>query len=147
MSTRTSNRKPKPRGRKMEQVELEEDLNQSSQSQSVINPPLKKQKLKPGKKPKALIIANIKNVNLDNVDEVSEGLSQPEGSDESDKNSKTKKSSTVVTGKKTDKYERAKRQADYTHEKDDDEYRDFRILVAGNAQAQSGDEMFDAAGK
>ena len=142
MSTRQTR---KPRGRKMEQEE--EDL---SQSQSVIDPPLKKQKIKSGKKAKTVIgnIANIKNVNLDNVDEVSEGLSQQEASDvenESDKNSKTKKS---FTGKRISKYERAKRQADYNHEKDDDEYRDFRIIVAGNpAQAPSGDEMFDAAGK
>ena len=145
MSSRTTR---KPRTRKMEQEEEDFGDNQASQSQSVINPPLKKQKTKSGKKAKTVIgnIANIKNVNLDNVDEVSE-LSQQEASEveNEDKNAKTKKS---FTGKRISKYERAQRQADYNHEKDDDEYRDFRVVVPRDPpQAPSGDEMFDAAGK
>ena len=52
----------KPRARKMEQEEEDFGGSQASQSQSVINPPLKKQKTKSGKKTKTVIgnIANIK---------------------------------------------------------------------------------------
>ena len=97
-------------------------------------------------------LLTLKNVNLDNVSEVSE-LSQQEASevendDKTDKTGKSKKSKKSFTGKRLTKFQRAQKQLDYNHEKDDHEYSDFKVIVERDPpQPPSGDEMFDAAGK
>ena len=76
---------------------------------------------------------------MDNIDEVSELSEEAEEEEEVKTQSKKK----TTTGKRLTKYEREKRQLEYAHEKDDNDYTDFRV----GDPPKSGDEMFDTEGK
>ena len=139
MSCRISNRKRRlPKGKELE-VESQETQS-GSQSQSLLDAPI--QKKTKGKKLKPKPIASAP-VDLDVIDELVSEASV-EGTDHDvEEEVKPKAPKNFTTGgKRISKFDRSKRQVDYKHKTDVDEYKDFKIQAP-----KSGDELFDNEGK